>query len=171
MGYGVANGRATWIEGNWDTDAQFPCMDISYIPGYSVPILCTGSDGSSTIGMSEPLCADEACSNCETGGGTYQDGACLNPMGVPETVLVDGPAPAFFSSATGIVYTYPNDSHDGYAPVWDSAKCVVGPQFGSGSSKREVKKEEKRVPHSHSHLGKRHSRHAHRHAVHAGSNL
>ncbi|KAL8820534.1 MAG: hypothetical protein Q9191_007497, partial [Dirinaria sp. TL-2023a] len=122
LGYGMANGRGTWIEGNWDVDAQFPTLDISYIPGYSVPILCTGSDGSSTIGMSDPLCSDENCSNCESGGGTWSNNACLNPMGSPDTVKVNGPAPDFFSSATGIVYTYPFDDHDGYAPAWNSAK-------------------------------------------------
>ena len=166
VGYGTPNSRSTWIEGNWDQDAQFPCMDISYIPGYSVPILCTGSDGNSTIGMSEPLCTDEACTNCEAGGGTYQDGACLNPMGDPKTVLVDGPAPSFFETATGIVYTYPNDSHDGYAPVWDSAKCVAHPQFGSTSSKRELGS----TAYAHGH--KKHRRqHLHKHGVHGGSKL
>lgn len=174
VGHGKANSRSTWIEGNWDTTAEFPCVDISYIPGYTVPILCTGADGISTIGTSDPLCTDEACSNCASGGGTYQDGSCLNPMGVPETVKVDGPAPEFFSSAAGIVYTYPNNHHVGNAPAWSSFKCVAHPQFG-GSSKRAIeapKVEEKRdeaTAHAHSHLGKRHRRHLHRHAVNGGS--
>lgn len=188
LGYGMPNARGTWIEGNWDTDAQFPCLDISYIPGYSVPIQCTGSDGTSKIGKMDALCTDEACSNCASGGGTYQDGACLNPMGSPDTVLVDGPPPTFFSPVTGIIYTYPNDNGAvGYSTPWNAAKCVAGPQAGSSSNKREVeepqaeespvvkekreairlqhvqqaqasKREAAHSEHVHSHLGRRNNR-------------
>ena len=180
LGYGVANGRGTWIEGNWNLDVKWPTLDISYIPGYSVPIVCTGSDGTSTIGLADPLCSDEACSNCESGGGTYLDGACLNPMGDSNTVLVDGPAPEFFSSATDIVYTYPHDDHVGYAPPWNVSKCVTGPQFGSSAgSKRAVEKQgaeapkagekrDARASHLHQHLGRRHAgkrRHGHSHGI------
>lgn len=176
VGYGKANSQSTWIEGNWDTTAEFPCVDISYIPGYTVPILCTGADGSSTIGTSDPLCTDEACTNCDQKGGTYKDGSCVNPMGDPATVLVDGPAPEFFSSAANIVYTYPNNHHVGNAPAWSSFKCVAHPQFG-GPSKRAIeapKVEEKRdeaAALAHSHLAKRHRRHLHRHVIQGGSKI
>ena len=141
VGYGVANSLGTWIEGEWNTDA-LPTIDISFIPGYSVPISCTSDSTGSSKGWSTPLCTDSSCSNCAGDGVKWDGNACENPAGASNPnagSLTNGPCPSFFASSQGGAYCYPNDNGVvGYGDGWDSVSCTAGPQYGSGSaSKRE----------------------------------
>jgi len=149
--------RGTWIEGNWDSDQPKACMDISYIPGFSVPVVCTNRAGE-TVGSSASLCSDSACSNCKDAsdqgsvitGVTYQNGVCQNPTGDPGNKYVDGPSPFFFAKVEKEAYTFPNGDHLGKNPDnkvvawdehWSQVKCVVGPQFGGGGLSSYNKRE------------------------------
>ena len=97
VGLGSANARGTWIEGNWVTSAEWATVDISFIPGYSVPISCVSDITGATNGWGSPLCTDAACSNCNSGGGTWDGTACQNPAGDSDNPLPNGPCPSFFS--------------------------------------------------------------------------
>ena len=140
FGYGVATSTGTWIEGEWDTNA-LPTIDISLIPGYSVPIICTSDSTGATTGFSSSLCQGSGCSNCASGGGTWDGNSCQNPSGASNPnsgSLTNGPCPQFFSSVKGEAYCYPNGTPDlGYGSGWDSVSCTAGPQSG-GNSKRDT---------------------------------
>ena len=140
VGYGVAQSLGSWIEGEWDTNTD-PTIDISFIPGYSVPISCKSDITGDSKGWSTPLCSDSSCSNCNSGGGTWNGNSCENPAGAnnpSSSSLTNGPCPAFFAPSQGGAYCYPNDNGVvGFGTPWSSVSCTAGPQYGGGSSKRE----------------------------------
>ena len=154
VGYGVSNSRGTWIEGNWDYNSSLPLnvpqwatVDISFIPGYSVPIFCTSDlDTTQTKGWKTPLCDDAHCSNCNGGGGNWDGNSCVNPAGLDKDPqhLEWGPSPSFYSAAQNDAYCFPKaDSlkYDvvAYGKAWSSASCIAYKQFKDGpASKRDM---------------------------------
>lgn len=140
VGYGVANPLGTWIEGEWNINTD-PTIDISFIPGYSVPISCTSDSTGASKGWSTPLCSDSSCQNCVGDGVKWDGNACQNPTGPGNPnagSLTNGPCPKFFSSSQNDAYCYPNDNGVvGYGPGWSAVSCTAGPQSGGGSTKRE----------------------------------
>ena len=136
IGYGASTATGTWIEGEWDTNAE-PTIDISLIPGYSVPVQCTSDSTGATTGFSNSLCSDSSCSNCQSGGGTWDGNSCENPSGASNPnsgSLTNGPCPSFFSTVESEAYCYPNGTPKlGYGDGWDSVSCTAGPQSGGGS--------------------------------------
>ncbi|KAI4233405.1 MAG: hypothetical protein LQ352_008256, partial [Teloschistes flavicans] len=96
----------TYNPGNSKIEVSFsspqgyrPGLDVSYVDGFSVPLVCS--------------CSGVAVTGCNinlfTQGHTCPDqgyGPCYNPKkNVP-----DGPADPFFAQCQGSAYTYPNDN-------------------------------------------------------------
>lgn len=123
-----------------------PDMDVSYVDGYSVPIVCTSAgkvSGCNTelYGLNGNTCGQDVdISNFEI---------CTNPA----LTLNDGPADSFFAPCQGKAYTYPNDNDANYANVDATTNCCIGTACSMGSSKRSVhsKREAPPPPHAHGH--------------------
>lgn len=136
--------RVTWVEGN--TKDNVPWINISNIPGYTFPVKCTGTDGT-TVGYDQPLCKSADCtSECNNGGGTWYPNmkSCVNwKGGDPDLDGLarggDGYSPLPFFEQIGIsqAYWYPiqdtNQPTTGSSvkliqtgPAWMTANCVVG---------------------------------------------
>ena len=82
------------------------------------------------------------------------------------------------------MYTYPSDTHLGYAPEWSNVVCTTYPPYGSGAKKRDeggipAGAEERdglaeqavmpaSVPKTHMRWDRRHKNHAHAHRLDVG---
>ena len=165
IGFNAMTSRGTWIEGNWDTSAAEPTVDISFIPGYSVPIMCTSDLTGAQNGWAKPLCTTTANSPCQSCTGTAADLAettngrwdpvgksCVNPAGdmgsgkFPDgsksQPINDGPCPAPFGASQGGAYCYPNDNGVvGYGSPWSSVSCTAYPQSTNGGSSSGAKRD------------------------------
>ena len=125
-----------------------PDMDVSYVDGYSVPIVCTSAgkvSGCNTelFGLNGNKCGQ----NVDISG--FQ--ICKNPA----LTLNDGPADSFFAPCQGKAYTYPNDNDANYYNVDATTNCCIGTACSMGSSKRSVlSKKGAPPPHGH-HLHQR----------------
>ena len=140
-------------------------IDVSYVDGYSVPIVCSNATAPVTGCNINLWDVSGPCINT-----VGDDAVCLNPMvGVP-----DGPADPWFLPCQGVAYTFPNDNsaNDGNTGTPDVSCCIGTGEMGCGApamqgkgddkaSKRAVSRLEepleavKAFPHALSHL-KRH---------------
>ena len=92
------NPNGSKIEGSFTGP---PDIDVSYVDGYTVPIICL-SEGVAVTGCNIEL-FNQPNVRCEQ---LIDRATCLNPAkDVP-----DGPAPPFFKACAGAAYTYPNDN-------------------------------------------------------------
>ncbi|KAL8796053.1 MAG: hypothetical protein Q9195_001629 [Heterodermia aff. obscurata] len=125
-----------------------PDMDVSYVDGYSVPIVCTSAgkvSGCNTelFGLNGNKCGQNVDIS------DFQ--ICKNPA----LTLNDGPADSFFAPCQGKAYTYPNDNDANYSNVDATTNCCIGTACSMGSSKRSVlSKRGAPPPHGH-HLHQR----------------
>ncbi|KAL9577536.1 MAG: hypothetical protein Q9203_007422 [Teloschistes exilis] len=74
-----------------------PGLDVSYVDGFSVPLVCSCS-GVAVTGCNINLFTQAQCPN-------QRWGPCYNP----KKSVPDGPADPFFAPCQGSAYTYPND--------------------------------------------------------------
>ncbi|KAL9125019.1 MAG: hypothetical protein Q9217_005723 [Psora testacea] len=135
------NDHTTLIEGNAAGLSQASFYDVSYVEGYSYPVVCWSADNDAMSGSNIDLYTRGSC----PGGGSKMGDICVNP-GYPK--LVEGgdvcwqctlPDP-FFGPASGAAYTYPRDdspcASDGSksaSPMATGGRltCCVGPQCRS----------------------------------------
>ena len=120
-----------------------PDMDVSYVDGYSVPIVCKSAGkvsgcntelfglNGNTCGQNVDISAFQICKN-------------------PALTSNDGPPDSFFAPCQGKAYTYPNDNDANYSNVDATTNCCIGTACSMSSSKRSVlSKKGAPPPHSH----------------------
>ena len=130
---------ATLFEGSATGDIGY--IDVSYVQGYTYPMVCFGQGGSS--GCSTDLYSVPGA-QCPGGGGTKMGETCNNPQGPagkrnPGSPPVSGNSPTaspwceacsapdpFFAPCAGGAYTYPYD--DVAMASGTEITCCVGPQ-------------------------------------------
>lgn len=122
-----------------------PDMDVSYVDGYSVPIICTSAGKSS--GCTTELFGhnNNYCGQAGTSLSDFQ--ICLNPKKNND----DGTADPFFAPCEHIAYTYPSDNAANQANVDATTNCCIGTACGGGSSKRDVQSKREDKPEAHVH--------------------
>ena len=136
-----------------------PDMDVSYVDGYSVPIVCTSAGKVS--GCNTELFGLNG-NNCGQDVDISDFEICTNPARGSN----DGPADPFFAPCQGKAYTYPNDNNANYANVDATTNCCIGTSCSMDSGyKRSVSKRET-VPHAHGHHMHQRRRTKSRHHVH-----
>ncbi|MDI1488452.1 MAG: hypothetical protein OHK93_007727 [Ramalina farinacea] len=128
--------HTTLIEGSAAGDDSY--YDVSYVEGYTHPVVCRVSDGSSMSGHHEDLFAKGA--SCDTT--TTKDGTklCINPGYTAMTTPGADPNSCwrctlpseFFAPASGAAYTYP----------FDDSPCASGPMATKGAYKSPMGKGE-----------------------------
>ena len=149
MYIGGMNG--TFFEGNWNAAGPIPLtyFDISYIPGFSVPVLCKSSKGMS--GCSIDLHAqgnkcpipggDKLCNNPTGIFGDKQPGApnTEDPSAIPWCYACAAPDP-FFQPCAGSAYTFPNDD-DATITAFpeETITCCVGTSCGKTGREGKTK--------------------------------
>ena len=112
------NGAGSKIEGSF---TGLPDIDVSYVDGYSVPIVCScGNDATPITGCNLDLFKMETCNQTGT---TLDDKTCINDVS-PKSA--DGPAPAFLAPCAGAAYTYPNDNDANMGCQSTVMTCCVG---------------------------------------------
>ena len=92
-------------------------IDVSYVDGYSVPIVCSNATAPVTGCNINLWDVSGPCNNT-----VGDDAVCLNPMqGVP-----NGPADSWFLPCQGVAYTFPNDNvaNDGNTGTPDVSCCI-----------------------------------------------
>ena len=122
-------------------------MDVSYVDGYSVPIVCTSAgkvSGSNTelFGLNGNKCGQ----NVDISGFEI----CPNPA----LTRNDGPADPFFAPCQGKAYTYPKDDGANFMNVDATTHCCIGTSCSMGPAKRSVLSEREGAPpapHAHPH--------------------
>lgn len=124
-------------------------MDVSYVDGYSVPIVCTSAgkvSGCNTelFGLNGNKCGQNVdISNFDI---------CTNPA----LTRNDGPADPFFAPCQGKAYTYPKDDIANFMNVDATTHCCIGTACSMSPAKRSVLSEREvapPAPHAHAHQG------------------
>ncbi|KAL8797961.1 MAG: hypothetical protein Q9182_007076 [Xanthomendoza sp. 2 TL-2023] len=132
-GSGAPDG-GTLFEGN-NIDGTIGAMDVSFVEGFSVPMLCTDTTNNFVSGCGLDLFS---LSSCPTGGSA--GGVCKNPQGPGGTrdskdraCEACSPPDAFFAPCSAAAYTFPTDDAavDGRGGL--EISCVVGAGGGTPS--------------------------------------
>ena len=103
-----------------------PDMDVSYVDGYSVPIVC--SSGGMVSGCNTELFGLNG-NTCNQNVDISDFEICTNPA----RNLNDGPADSFFEACQGKAYTYPNDNDANYSNVDFTTNCCIGTECSMDS--------------------------------------
>ncbi|KAG7008009.1 hypothetical protein G7Y79_00007g021340 [Physcia stellaris] len=116
-----------------------PDMDVSYVDGYSVPIVCTsagkvGGSNTELFGLNGNKCGQ----NVDISGFEI----CPNPA-LPK---YNGPADPFFAPCQGKAYTYPADNLANMMNVDATTHCCIGTTCSMGPGKRSVLSEREGAP-------------------------
>ncbi|KAL8774844.1 MAG: hypothetical protein Q9209_000783 [Squamulea sp. 1 TL-2023] len=126
-GSGAPDG-GTLYEGNVAAAGGSGAMDVSYVEGYSVPMICTDNSNGFVSGCGIELFD---LNSCPTGGSA--GGVCRNPQGPGGTrdsknkwCEACSPPHAFFAPCAAAAYTFPtdDDAADGISGL--NITCVVG---------------------------------------------
>ncbi|KAL8683675.1 MAG: hypothetical protein Q9224_006665 [Gallowayella concinna] len=132
-GSGAPNG-GTLFEGN-TISATTGAMDVSFVEGFSVPMLCTDNSNNFVSGCGLDLFS---LGSCPTGGSA--GGVCKNPQGPGGTrdskdnaCEACSPPDPFFAPCSAAAYTFPTDDAavDGQGGL--DISCVVGAGGGTPS--------------------------------------
>ena len=111
-------------------------VDVSYVDGFSVPIVCSNSTAPVTGCNINLWDVSGPCNNT-----VGNDTVCLNPMqGVP-----DGPADPWFLPCQGVAYTFPNDNvaNDGNTDTPDVSCCIGTGDMGCSAPDMQGKGDDK----------------------------
>ena len=108
-----ANPAGSKIEGSFDS---LPNIDVSYVDGYTVPIVCSCSNKPVSGCNVELFDTGRQCPKKE--GST-----CINTISGPQP---DGPAQSFFQPCQGAAYTYPNDNLADEGCQSHTMDCCIG---------------------------------------------
>lgn len=133
--FGLPGPFASLIEGSYKQ--QLPtttdwlwAMDVSYVAGYTVPIICycgaTNVPANRLSGCSVPLFQNSACPPADFDAAK---GDCRNPLKGSNGATAATP---FFKPCQGQAYTYPGD-HDGLANgkcQTSTTTCIILPDNG-----------------------------------------
>ncbi|KAF6239791.1 hypothetical protein HO173_002337 [Letharia columbiana] len=113
--------RGSLIEASYDNGAPF--VDISYVQGFSIPIVCScGDPGTGVVtGCNIPLYHDDG-PPCPSQG---PSAICFNPSS-NSPQATPGPAPPFFAPCAGAAFTYPNDFGAGAGCGTNLISCCIG---------------------------------------------
>ncbi|CAD6565666.1 MAG: hypothetical protein ASARMPREDX12_006712 [Alectoria sarmentosa] len=113
--------RGSLIEASYDSGAPF--VDISYVQGFSIPIVCSCGGPSTGVitGCNIPLYHDNGAP-CPSPG---PSSICFNPSS-NSPQATDGPVPPFFAPCAGAAYTYPNDNGAGAGCGSNLISCCIG---------------------------------------------
>ncbi|KAL8776625.1 MAG: hypothetical protein Q9213_008198 [Squamulea squamosa] len=126
-GSGAPDG-GTLYEGNVAAGGGKGAMDVSYVEGYSVPMICTDNTNRFVSGCGIELFDLHTCPTGGTAGGV-----CRNPQGPGGTrdskfnwCEACSPPDAFFAPCAAAAYTFPTDDDavDGESGL--DITCVVG---------------------------------------------
>ena len=112
-------------------------FDVSFIPGWSVPMVCSSgghSSGCSIDLSSKHSCPDQQGSICKNpvGAGGADDPGQYNGCATctPWCYACSAPDP-FFQPCSGAAYTYPYDDGATVGPAVGAVKCCIGTTCGS----------------------------------------
>ena len=128
----------TLFEGNVASGGGGGAMDVSYVEGYSVSLMCTDNTNKYMSGCSIDLWSTGT--PCPTGGS--EGGVCKNPQGpggsrdsAVNTCEECSPPDPFFGPCAGSAYTFPFDDGavDGQSGL--DISCIIG--SGGGTTGRE----------------------------------
>ncbi|MCJ1373887.1 hypothetical protein MMC20_005117 [Loxospora ochrophaea] len=108
------------IEGNWGVNdpADLVYIDVSYVAGYSIPIVCS-CGGSVVTGCNNQLFNDGTTCGDEVGSGSSNP-VCINNS------PTNGPPGPFFAPCQGKAYTYPNDNGAVGTCSTNTINCCLG---------------------------------------------
>ena len=132
----VGGEGGTIFEGNYNgNNPQF--FDVSFITGYSVPMLCTGSDGASgcsidlaSQGNACPQPNDKMCTNPVGENGNKEPGTYAGDMAAePWCYACSAPDP-YFQPCSGAGYTYPYDD-EATRTSTTTITCCIGTSCGA----------------------------------------
>ncbi|KAL9065776.1 MAG: hypothetical protein Q9161_008001 [Pseudevernia consocians] len=109
-------------------------FDISYILGYTLPVVCSSNGASSgcaidLFGPGSPACPnlqDGVCQNPTGPGGSRDPGAYQGSAGASPWCNACSPPDPFFAPCAGSAYTYPYDDGATVGPAVGSIQCCVG---------------------------------------------
>ena len=136
-----------------------PDMDVSYVDGYSVPIVC--SSAGKVSGCNTELFGLNG-NTCNQNVDISDFEICENPARSAN----DGPADPFFEVCQGKAYTYPNDNDANYSNVDVTTNCCIGADCPMGSgSKRSTSAKEGVHGRGHSHQRRWNQRRSHVHRL------
>ncbi|KAL8718068.1 MAG: hypothetical protein Q9225_004762 [Loekoesia sp. 1 TL-2023] len=126
-GNGAPSG-GTLYEGNVDPSGGHGAMDVSFVEGFSVPMICTDNGNGFVSGCGIDLFAQ---GSCPTGGA--KGGVCKNPQGPGGTrdskdkaCEACSPPDPFFGpcAAAAIVFPTDDDANDGISSL--DISCTIG---------------------------------------------
>lgn len=117
-----------------------PNIDVSYVDGFSAPIVCSCDGRGVVTGCNLPLFKMNKCPN--EGPGMFNvlkytfhsdivadNGPATGPVCYnPEQNVPYGPASPFFAACAGAAYTYPKDDGADTGCASHTINCCVGPQ-------------------------------------------
>ena len=114
-------------------------FDVSYILGYTLPVVCSSNGASSgcatdlfNTGASCPTPVhDGVCDNPTGPGGWRDSGAYQGNAGAWPWCNACSPPEAFFAPCSGSAYTYPYDDGATVGPATGSIQCCVGTACGA----------------------------------------
>ncbi|KAL8945712.1 MAG: hypothetical protein Q9222_007787 [Ikaeria aurantiellina] len=118
---------STLYEGNFKNAK--PAMDVSFVEGFSVPMMCTDNGNGFMSGCSIDLWQGDA--PCPTGGSA--GGICKNPQGpsgardsAKKACWACSPPDPFFGPCAAAAFTFPtdDDANDGEASL--DISCAIG---------------------------------------------
>lgn len=113
------NGAGSKVEGSF---TGLPDIDVSYVDGYSVPIVCScGNDPTPITGCNLDLFSMGSCN--VKGQNTMSGKTCINEVS-PKNA--DGPTPPFFKPCEGAAYTYPTDDEANMGCQSTLMECCIG---------------------------------------------
>ncbi|KAL9598909.1 MAG: hypothetical protein Q9219_004174 [cf. Caloplaca sp. 3 TL-2023] len=127
-GSGAPDG-GTLYEANVDSAGGHGAMDVSFVEGFSVPMMCTDSSNGYKSGCGIDLFTK---GTCPTGGSA--GGVCKNPQGpggdrdsANRACEACSPPDPFFGPCAAAAFTFPtdDDANDGISGL--EIKCTIGP--------------------------------------------
>ena len=139
----VGGSGGTIFEGNYDSGDMY--FDVSFITGYSVPMMCSSDHGMSgcsidlaSRGVECPQKSGSVCTNPVGENGNKQPGLYQGEMASsPWCRACSAPDP-FFQPCAGSGYTYPYD--DGATmQASGTIKCCIGTSCGSSGREGSTK--------------------------------
>ncbi|KAL8714749.1 MAG: hypothetical protein Q9220_001262 [cf. Caloplaca sp. 1 TL-2023] len=129
---------STLYEGN--VNGSKAAMDVSFVEGFSVPMMCTDNGNGKMSGCAIDLWKGTA--PCPTGGS--EGGVCKNPQGpggtrdsAKKACWACSPPDPFFGPCSAAAFTFPTDdeANDGEASL--DISCVIGASNVRTNDKRE----------------------------------
>lgn len=108
-------------------------FDISYILGYTLPVVCSSAGASTgcsldlfSLGTCPTAVQDGVCQNPTGPGGSKDPGSYQGSASAQPWCNACSPPDPFFAPCAGSAYTYPYDDGATVGPATGSIQCCVG---------------------------------------------